>query len=163
MTVANNPLSDLQQLHLLLYVRDPGNGIPEQLRQRQQAQTTIECCEHYCFNWGFILQRRAQQYLLLDYCFDDFHQQLQGSISLDRLQAAIYQMVAQRIEAINNLFGLLNGHQSWIVLCSQYGAFSLMINTRYELEARQWSVNHLAAKILPEILCQFRNKHHGYH
>jgi hypothetical protein len=161
MTDSNDQLSNQQQLQLFLCVRNPGNGIPDNLSQRQPIPTAIECCEHYCFDWGFILQRRAQQYVFLDYCFDDFHRQLQGGISLDRLQDTIFQMLAQHTEAPNDVFGLLNGDQPWIVLCSTYGAFSLVINTRYEREARQWSVNQLAAKILPAILCQFRNKHHG--
>jgi hypothetical protein len=154
-----NNLTHFQQQQLFLCVRDPG-GIPDSYSQRSVPQPSSDHCEHYQFDWGFILQRRVQHFLILDYCFDRFHQQIKCKISLDRLQKHIFQMLSHRIRLNNDLYGLLRGDYPWSFVCSAYGAFSLMIHCRYENQARQWSVDQLVLQTLPEILFAYQDNQH---
>ncbi len=158
-----NTLNPDQQQQLFLYVRDPENGVPDSCRQRSLPQPSAGQCEHYAFDWGFILQRRAHHFLMLDYCFDGFHQQLPCAISLDQLQDDIFQMLAHRLTLSNDLYGLLSGDDPWSLLRSAYGAFSLMIHCHHEQQARQWSIEQLVSQTLPEILCAYQNIQHEQH
>ncbi len=87
-------------------------------------------CAMIAYDWGFILKRHVQQCIILDYCFDKFHQTLKHAVCIESLQTALYVLLKEYQPDTNSLYDLLAGHEPWTIISSEVGAFSLVLHVQ---------------------------------
>ncbi|MCH9699265.1 MAG: hypothetical protein K0U68_14275 [Gammaproteobacteria bacterium] len=131
-------------------------GLPIHAIQREWWVDTTSQCEHATYDWGFVLQRRAQQYVIYDYCFDGFYRHRHGAPNLHTLQAEISRLIHNTHLFKHGIYGLLSGTRPWVLLSSDVGAFSLVAHIQHEQEAYDWSTQTLVFKLIPTILQRYQ-------
>ncbi len=138
------------------------SGLPDHFAQRDDLLSHSDACEHIVFKWGFIIQRRVQQYVILDYCFDTFHQVINSPSSIDALHTDIYRRLEDNKRIFHrSLHGLLSGTYPWLLLTSDIGAFSLVTHIQYEQQACHWVNHQLIARLVPDVLRRYQDQSGG--
>jgi hypothetical protein len=114
-----------------------------------------EKTEGYEFSWGHILERRAEQYLVWDFCFNQLlSQYLNTGRRLNDLQRAIFFELERHVDCTTrDITRVLRMDDGWkIIPCSTVGGFTLVVHFTEEDEAREWVVNHLLNRVIPEVI-----------
>ncbi len=130
-------------------------GLPMHAIQRAWRVDNTSC-EHATYDWGFVLQRRAQQYVIYDYCFDGFYQQLHAATNFDTLQADVCRLIRTTDLFKHGIYPLLSGAKPWAVLSSDVGAFSLVAHIQHEQDAYDWSIHTLVLQLIPTVLQRYQ-------
>jgi hypothetical protein len=131
-------------------------GLPIHAIQREWNVDNTSHCEHATYEWGFVLQRRAQQYVIYDYCFDAFYQHLHGATNFDTLQADLCRLINNTHLFKHGIYHLLSGAKPWALVSSDVGAFSLVAHIQYEQQAYDWSMHTLVLQLIPNILQRYQ-------
>ncbi len=137
------------------------HGLPDHFTQRNDLLSQHHVCEYIVFKWGFIIQRRVQQYVILDYCFDRFHRIINSPSSLDVLHTDLYRLLDNKGIFHRGLHGLLSGTYPWLLLTSDIGAFSLVAHIQYEQQACHWVNHQVIAQRVPDALKHYLEQHHA--
>lgn len=126
---------------------------PEPLKQYQNA-------EGYRFNWGHILERRTQQYIVWDYCFDQLLiQYLRVGRRLSDLQRAVFYELERRLDCTTrDIVPVLSMEEGWkIIPCSSVGVFTQVVHFAQDKAAREWIVSTLLSETLPDVIAKLQN------
>ncbi|WP_404360434.1 hypothetical protein [Methylotuvimicrobium sp. KM1] len=116
-----------------------------------------ENAEGYEFSWGHILERRAGQYLVWDFCFNQLlGQYLSTGRRLNDLQRTVFFELERIVDCTTrDIVQVLSMRDGWkIMQCSTLGVFTLVIHFTEESEAREWVVDNLLNSVIPEIIGQ---------
>ncbi len=116
-----------------------------------------ENAEGYEFSWGHILERRAGQYLVWDFCFNQLlSQYLSTGRRLNDLQRAVFFELERIVDCTTrDIVQVLSMRDGWKIMpCSTLGVFTLVIHFTEESEARKWVVDKLLNSVIPEVIGQ---------
>lgn len=114
-----------------------------------------ENAEGYEFTWGHVLERRAEQYLIWDFCFNQLlSQYLNTGRRLYDLQRGVFCELERMVDCTTrDIAQVLSMRDGWkIIPCSTVGVFTLIIHFTEESEAREWVVNNLLNNAIPELI-----------
>lgn len=117
--------------------------------------TQYDKAEGYEFSWGHILERRAERYLIWDFCFNQLlSQYLNTGRRLNDLQRAVFFELEKHIDCTtHDIAQVLSMSDGWkIIPCSTVGVFTLIIHFTEEEEAREWVVNNLLSIVIPDVI-----------
>ncbi len=115
--------------------------------------------EGFEFNWGHILERRAEQYVVWDFCFSQLLKlYLKNDMGLGDLQRDTFYHLERKVECCTrDMISVLSKDKWKIVPCSSVGVFSLVLNFTDEQDARQWAVENLINDTVPSIIRKLQN------
>ncbi len=119
-----------------------------------------DAAEGFEFNWGHILERRADKYIIWDFCFTQLlSQYLRSGKRLSDLQRAFYYLLERKIACTTrDIVPVLTMQEGWkIIPCSSVGAFTLIIHFTQEEGARKWVAHDLLCQVIPEIINELQN------
>lgn len=111
--------------------------------------------EGFDFNWGHILERRTDSYIVWDFCFTQLlTQYLRSGKRLSDLQRAFFYQLERKIACTTrDIVPVLSMEKGWkIIPCSSVGAFTLVIHFTQEKDAREWVAHDLLSEVIPEII-----------
>lgn len=114
-----------------------------------------ENAEGYEFSCGHILERRAGQYLVWDFCFNHLlSQYLSTGRRLNDLQRAVFLELERVVDCTTrDIVKVLSMSDGWkIIPCSTFGVFTLVIHFTEESEAREWVVDTLLNNVIPTVI-----------
>ena len=115
----------------------------------------FQTAEGYEFIWGCIMERRTEQYIVWDFCFNQLlSQYLKSGKRLNELQRAVFYALERSVECTTrDIVPVLSMEEGWkIIPCSAVGAFTLVIHFSQETQARVWAVDNLLHEVLPSII-----------
>lgn len=116
--------------------------------------------EGFEFNWGHILERRADKYIVWDFCFTQLlTQYLRSGKRLSDLQRAFFYFLERKITCTTrDIVPMLSMEEGWkIIPCSAVGAFTLIIHFTQESDAREWVAHDLLCEAIPDIIKKLQN------
>ncbi|PKM35482.1 MAG: hypothetical protein CVV06_16045 [Gammaproteobacteria bacterium HGW-Gammaproteobacteria-10] len=111
--------------------------------------------EGYEFTWGHIQERRAERYLVLDFCFNQLlAHYLNTGRRLNDVQRAVFFEIERMVDcATRDIIPVLSMSEGWkIIPCSTIGVFTLAIHFTEEREAREWVVDTLLNNVIPTVI-----------
>jgi hypothetical protein len=161
---------DTQQISLFSGRFKQTLGIPESILEEYSLEkstrltkmtndypplTQYKEAEGYEFTWGNILERRVNEFIVWDYCFNHLlSQYLQNGKRLSDMQRAAFSELEKAIDyTTRDIIPVLSMEHGWqFIPCSTVGAFTQVIHFTREEEARDWTIKHLLTTRLPEIV-----------
>lgn len=117
--------------------------------------TQYQNAEGYEFNWGNILERRVNEFIVWDYHFDQLLTlYLRRGKRLSDMQYAVFKELEKRIDcATRDIYPVLSMADGWkIIPCSAVGVFTQVIHFTEEEAARQWTQHNLLHTHIPVII-----------
>ena len=115
--------------------------------------------EGFEFAWGHILERRTEQYIVWDFCFNPLLIQYhRAGKRLNDLQRSAYHYLERKVACTTrDIVPVLSMAEGWkIIPCSTVGAFTLVIHFTQESDAREWVAYDLLTKAMPNLLEQLQ-------
>ena len=126
-----------------------------------------QTAEGYEFIWGHIVERRTEQYIVWDFCFNQLlSQYLKSGKRLSDLQRTVFHALERSVGCTTrDIVPVLSMEEGWkIIPCSAVGVFTLVIHFSQETDAREWAVDQLLHEVLPNIITTLQQdvrKDHG--
>lgn len=115
--------------------------------------------QQFTFTWGYILERRANQYVVWDFCLEPLLKQyLAAGKPLEDCQHQVFKALEQRFQCTTrDLLILVGLTQDW-QLCPapSIGLFSQVSHFTAEKRAREWISGELLTA-LPDIIQEVQN------
>lgn len=111
--------------------------------------------EGFEFAWGHILERRTEQFIVWDFCFNPLLIQYhRAGKRLCDLQHNAYHHLERKVACTTrDIVPVLSMAEGWkIIPCSTVGAFTLVIHFTQESDAREWVAYDLLTLAMPNLL-----------
>lgn len=115
--------------------------------------------EGFEFAWGHILERRTEQYIVWDFCFNPLLIQYhRAGQRLSDLQHNAYHYLERKVACTTrDIVPVLSMVEGWkIIPYSSIGAFTLVIHFTQEADARAWVAYDLLTLAMPSLLEQLQ-------
>jgi hypothetical protein len=143
-----NPVASIDQHAKTQFLRGLWQPLtaPDALVTEASPHTAIG----YLFSWGYILERRFNQFVLWDYCLTHY---LPAGYRLDEIQRQVFTCVAEKFTCTSrDLMAWLSLESAWMLCpCSAVGLFSHLVHYASEQQAREWVVHELLT-VLPAVI-----------